>query len=200
MEEFTQEALAKGYWTFHSSALAPFFFASYKGGGLRPHPLPLLNTAFNLLADATIFNKLDLRQACHLVRFQEGDAWTMGFIRPTGRLYPNLLPRPEKPTSPTSASFCSGSSSGDNLSQEQQAFDELEHQFTTAPVLIHLGPQQTFIVEVEASDRGVGTVLSQWTSSDRKLHPCAFFISAKRNYVGNRELLAVKLALEEWCH
>ncbi|KAI3351469.1 hypothetical protein L3Q82_020315 [Scortum barcoo] len=40
---------------------------------------------------------------------------------------------------------------------------------------------------------------------DQKLHPCAFFSKrlspAERNYdIGNRELLAVKLALEEWRH
>ena len=40
---------------------------------------------------------------------------------------------------------------------------------------------------------------------DHKLHPCAFFSRrlspAERNYdVGNRELLAVILALEEWRH
>lgn len=36
------------------------------------------------------------------------------------------------------------------------------------------------------------------------LHPCAFFSRklspAERNYVGNRELLAVKMVLEEWRH
>lgn len=40
---------------------------------------------------------------------------------------------------------------------------------------------------------------------DNKVHPCAFFSKrlspAERNYdVGNRELLALKLALEEWRH
>ncbi|KAI3364364.1 hypothetical protein L3Q82_011161, partial [Scortum barcoo] len=40
---------------------------------------------------------------------------------------------------------------------------------------------------------------------DQKLHPCAFFSRrlspAERNYdIGNQELLAVKLALEEWRH
>uniref|UniRef100_A0A3B3E207 Gypsy retrotransposon integrase-like protein 1 n=1 Tax=Oryzias melastigma TaxID=30732 RepID=A0A3B3E207_ORYME len=51
----------------------------------------------------------------------------------------------------------------------------------------------------------VGAVLSQRSSSDQKMHPCAFFSrqlsSAERNYdVGNRELLAVVLALTEWRH
>lgn len=60
-------------------------------------------------------------------------------------------------------------------------------------------------MEVDASDIGVGVVLSQRATVDNKLHPCAFISlrlsQVKRNYdAGNRELLAVKLALEEWRH
>ncbi len=52
------------------------------------------------------------------------------------------------------------------------------------------------------SEVGVGAVLSQRSSSDEKIHPCAFFshrlTPMERNYdIGNRELLAVKLALEK---
>ena len=48
-------------------------------------------------------------------------------------------------------------------------------------------------------------MLSQRSGSPSRLHPCAFFSRkfspAELNYdVGNRELLAVKLALEEWRH
>lgn len=65
-------------------------------------------------------------------------------------------------------------------------------------------PEIPFIVEVDASDVGVGAVLSQ-RGADNKLHPCAFLshrlTPTERNYhVGDRELLAVKLALEEWRH
>ncbi|KAK3573629.1 hypothetical protein QTP86_029978 [Hemibagrus guttatus] len=49
----------------------------------------------------------------------------------------------------------------------------------------------------------IGAVLSQHHPGDNRLHPCAFFSqrlsSAERNYaVGERELLAIKVALEEW--
>lgn len=49
---------------------------------------------------------------------------------------------------------------------------------------------------------GVGAVLSQHSALDQKLPPRAFFsyrlTSAERNYdIGNQELLAVKIALEE---
>ena len=52
---------------------------------------------------------------------------------------------------------------------------------------------------------GVGAILSQRSSVDQKVHPCAFFsrrlTRSERNYdIGNRELLAVKLDLEEWWH
>lgn len=61
------------------------------------------------------------------------------------------------------------------------------------------------MVEVDASDTGVGSILLQHSSSDQKLHPCAFSYCslslAEQNYdMGNTELLAVKLALEEWRH
>ncbi|KAF7641111.1 hypothetical protein LDENG_00293830, partial [Lucifuga dentata] len=77
--------------------------------------------------------------------------------------------------------------------------------WTSAPILQMPEPDHQLVVEVDASDVGVGAVLSQCSANDHKLHPCAFFsrrlTSAERNYdIGNRELLAVKLALEEWRH
>ena len=86
-----------------------------------------------------------------------------------------------------------------------EAFGELKTRFSSAPILIFPDLTRQFIVEVDASDTGVGAVLSQWAARDQKVHPCAFFsrklTPAERNYdIGNRELLAVKLALEEWRH
>ncbi|KAL1023302.1 hypothetical protein UPYG_G00038940, partial [Umbra pygmaea] len=85
------------------------------------------------------------------------------------------------------------------------AFRVLKELFTTAPVLRQPDPALPFTVEVDASEVGVGAVLSQPSVMDSALHPCAFFsrklTPAERNYdVGNRELLAIKLALEEWRH
>ncbi|KAK3519335.1 hypothetical protein QTP70_024760, partial [Hemibagrus guttatus] len=87
----------------------------------------------------------------------------------------------------------------------EEAFKILKKAFTTAPLLIHPDPNKLFIVEVDASTTGVGVVLSQQQGNPSRLHPCAFFSHklnpAERNYdIGNRELLAVKLALEEWRH
>ncbi|XDV44694.1 hypothetical protein PO909_012935 [Leuciscus waleckii] len=60
-------------------------------------------------------------------------------------------------------------------------------------------------IKVDASTTGVGAVLSQRQGNPSTLHPCTFFSKklspAEQNYdVGNRELLAIKLALEEWRH
>ncbi len=86
-----------------------------------------------------------------------------------------------------------------------EAFHTLKKVFTSAPLLIHPNPELPFVVEVEASTMGVGAVLSQQQGTPPKLHPCAFFSQklspAENNYdIGNRELLAIKLALEEWRH
>ncbi len=89
--------------------------------------------------------------------------------------------------------------------ESRQAFNELKTRFTSAPILRHPDPECEFIVEVDASNTGVGAILSQRHGSPAKMYPCAFFsrklTAAERNYdVGNRELLAMKLALEEWRH
>ncbi|KAL0174051.1 hypothetical protein M9458_030019 [Cirrhinus mrigala] len=86
-----------------------------------------------------------------------------------------------------------------------QAFNDLRQRFTSAPVLHHPDPDKPFIVEVDASSTGVGAVLSQRQGESLKIFPCAYFshklTPPERNYdVGNRELLAIKLALEEWRH
>lgn len=65
-----------------------------------------------------------------------------------------------------------------------------------APVLSELG------LSHHASDTGVEAVLSQ--QGNGKLHPCALFpcrLSPSVNYdTGDRELLAIKVTLEEGIH
>ena len=71
-------------------------------------------------------------------------------------------------------------------SAAQAAFNNLKEKFASAPVLAHPDPDLQFIVEVDASDSGVGAILSQRSSVDHKIHPCAFFSRrlspAERNY------------------
>ncbi len=84
-------------------------------------------------------------------------------------------------------------------------FDQLKRQFTTAPILHHPDPNSPFVVEVDASNIGIGAILSQRQGDPAKLYPCSYYsrklTSTERNYdVGDRELLAIKSALEEWRH
>ncbi len=86
-----------------------------------------------------------------------------------------------------------------------EAFQRLQEAFQTAPILVHPNPDLPFVVEVDTFSTGVGAVLSQRQGDPTRLHPCAFYSKklspAKQNYdIGNRELLAIKLALEEWRH
>lgn len=95
MERYITESLAAGIICASSSPVAAgFFFEEKKDKTLRPcidyrglnnitvknkYPLPLLTSAFELLQGATIFSKLDLRNAYHLVRIREGDEWKTAF-------------------------------------------------------------------------------------------------------------------------
>ncbi|CAJ0932367.1 unnamed protein product [Ranitomeya imitator] len=86
-----------------------------------------------------------------------------------------------------------------------EAFQELKRRFSSAPVLCQPDVSLPFQVEVDASEIGAGAVLSQRSSDGSVMKPCAFFSMkfspAERNYdVGNRELLAMKWAFEEWRH
>ncbi|XP_031758562.1 uncharacterized protein LOC108647661 [Xenopus tropicalis] len=89
--------------------------------------------------------------------------------------------------------------------QAQRAFDKLKENFTSVPILAHPVPSQPFTLEVDASECAVGAVLSQRSVPQGLLHPVAFFSrklsKTEQNYdVADRELLAIKLALEEWRH
>lgn len=88
-------------------------------------------------------------------------------------------------------------------SEVNQVFSELKRMFCSTHILHHPDPQMKFIVEVDASDSGAGAVISQRVPIDNKVHPCAFFsklfsMSEQNCNVGNRELLAIKMVLEEW--
>ena len=342
MEEYISESLAAGLIRPSSSQVAAgFFFVKKKDGGLRPcidyrqlnditlknkYPLPLMSSTLEPLTQATVFTKLDLRSAYHLVRIRSGDEWKTAFKTPRGHyeylvmpfgltnapavfqalmndvlrdmldefvvvylddilifsrgleehvqhvrrvlerlLHNRLFVKAEKcrfhttsvdylgfivekgqtradprkiqavvdwldPTSRKELQSFLGfanfyrrfirnySSIAEPLTRltspskpfiwspaARSAFQMLKGKFTSAPVLLHPDPERQFIVEVDASDTGLGAVLSQRSAADMKVHPCAFFsrrfLPAEENYdIGNRELLAVVAALEEWRH
>ncbi|TKS65685.1 Retrovirus-related Pol polyprotein [Collichthys lucidus] len=342
MEDYINDSLAAGIIRPSSSpAGAGFFFVKKKDSSLRPcidyrglnditiknrYPLPLISSAFELLQGATIFTKLDLRNAYHLVRVREGDEWKTAFNTPTGhyeylvmpfdltnapavfqalvndvlsdmlnrfvfvylddilifsktlsehvlhvqsvlhRLLENsLYVKAEKcefharttsflgfivaegriQMDPAKVSAVSSWPIPESRKKLQQflgfanfyrrfirgysvvaapltsltstkrpfewtpaadrAFQSLKARFTSAPILRMPDEERQFVVEVDASDVGIGAVLSQRSAEDGKMHPCAFYSRrlspTECNYdIGNRELLAVKLALEEWRH
>lgn len=342
MDLYIEESLAAGIIRPSTSpAGAGFFFVGKKDGGLRPcidyrglnkitirnrYPLPLMSTAFEMLQGASIFTKLDLRNAYHLVRIRQGDEWKTAFNTPTGHYEYLVMPfgltnapavfqalindvlrdmlnkfvfvylddilifsnsfqehvqhvhkvlrhlldnhlyiKPEKcqfhvsqvkflgfviepgqiqmdpqkiqavvdwpsPSSvkevqrflgfanfyrkfilnfSTVAAPLFALTKGNMIRfrwgpEAEEAFKILKKRFTSAPILLIPNADEPFTVEVDASEVGVGAVLSQ-RGEDKRLHPCAFLshrlTPTERNYhVGDRELLAVKLALEEWRH
>ncbi len=82
----------------------------------------------------------------------------------------------------------------------QATFDTFKMAFTSALVLIHLDLAKPFIVEMDASDFALGTILSQF-GIDGLLHPVAFYsrklTSVEINYqVYDKELLAIITAFE----
>ena len=88
-------------------------------------------------------------------------------------------------------------------SLQQNAFDELKHIFSSAPVLQIPNISRPFSIMTNASLLAAGAILLQ-PDANQDLHPCAYFsrtfTPAQRNYdIYDRELLAVILALEEWC-
>lgn len=81
-----------------------------------------------------------------------------------------------------------------------ETFHTLKEAFMTTPLLVHPDPDRPFIVEVNTSTTGVGAVLSQQQPPPMRLL-LPELDPAEVNYdIANRELLAIKLALEEWRH
>ncbi|KAI3368526.1 hypothetical protein L3Q82_025538 [Scortum barcoo] len=108
MEKYISESLAAGLIRPPSSPLgAGFFFVEKKDKTLRQcidfrglnditiknkYPLPLIDPAFEPFHQATIFSKLDLRNAYHLVRIREGDEWKTAFNTPLGHFEYQVMP------------------------------------------------------------------------------------------------------------
>jgi hypothetical protein len=85
---------------------------------------------------------------------------------------------------------------------QQSAFENLKQAFTSASMLMHPDDSKPFFVETDASDYGIGGVMSQ-INSDNLLQPIAFYSRqlnpAERNYtIYDKELLAVYACFEEW--
>ncbi|CAH2219366.1 jg1518, partial [Pararge aegeria aegeria] len=95
-----------------------------------------------------------------------------------------------------------GTKSGFNWTSEaDDAFQKLKECLVSAPVLSCPDYSKPFEVHTDASNYGIGAMLTQ--SIDGKEHPIAYMskslTAAERNYsITERETLAVVLALEHW--
>jgi hypothetical protein len=56
------------------------------------YPQPLISSAFEPLQGATVFSKLDLRNAYHLVRIREEDEWKTAFNTASGHYEYLIMP------------------------------------------------------------------------------------------------------------
>jgi hypothetical protein len=86
----------------------------------------------------------------------------------------------------------------------QLAFQRLKEAVTSAPVLVQPDPDKPYTIETDSSDFGNGMALYQ-VGDDEKLHPIAFdgrkLHGAELNYpTHEKELLAIKEALQKWPH
>ncbi|KAI2642383.1 Transposon Tf2-9 polyprotein [Labeo rohita] len=198
MEKYISDSLAAVHSPFLFSRRGrDFFFVGKKDGSLRTcidyqglnnitvkntYPLPLMSSAFERLQGASIFTKGHFEYQVVPFRLSNSPAFFQALV--------NEWP---------AKALQRWSSAADS------AFTILKSRFVSAPILVAPDPTRQFVVKVDASEVRVGAVLSQHSAADYKMHPCAFFSCrlspAERNYdIGNRELLAVKLALEKWRH
>ena len=95
LSDYLKENLKKGFIRPSTSpAGAPILFVKKKDGSLRlcvdyrglnkvtiknRYPLPLINELLDRLSSASIFTKLDIRNAYHRVRIAAGDEWKTAF-------------------------------------------------------------------------------------------------------------------------
>ena len=85
------------------------------------------------------------------------------------------------------------------LDKVQQAFEKLKSAMAALPILAVPVFSLPFILETDASSQGLGAVLSQNDC------PIAFLSQAlspqaQRKSVYERELMAIVLAVQKWCH
>lgn len=108
LSDYIKENLANGFISRSTSpAGAPIMFVKKKDGSLRlcvdyrglnkvtiknRYPLPLINEMLDRLTSATIFSKLDIRNAYHRIRIAPGDEWKTAFRTRYGHFQYNVMP------------------------------------------------------------------------------------------------------------
>ena len=84
-----------------------------------------------------------------------------------------------------------------------KAFKTLKTAFTKAPILAHFNPDNPVVVETEASDHVIATIISQISPNDGDIHLIMFYSRsmqlAELNYeIYVKELLAIFEAFQQW--
>ncbi|EEB88915.1 hypothetical protein MPER_13056, partial [Moniliophthora perniciosa FA553] len=108
LREFLNDHLCSGFITSSGSPFgAPVLFVKKKSGALRlcvdfrglnkitkkdRYPLPLISDLLDAPNKASVYTKLDLRHAYHLVRIAEGDEWKTAFRTRYGSYQWNVIP------------------------------------------------------------------------------------------------------------
>ncbi|KAI3359334.1 hypothetical protein L3Q82_002837 [Scortum barcoo] len=160
----------------------------------------LISSAFKLLQQAQVFTKLDLWNAYHLVQIREGDEWKTGFNTPTSHYEYLVMP----------FGFIN-----EVLHHYLNNFvfvylddilifspDPATHQHHIRQVLTCLLENQLYVKAEKCEFRAspvsfLGFIVS---ANQIKMDPEKLSF-AEHNYdVGNQELLAIKVTLEEWHH
>jgi len=108
LQKYLAEALDRGWIReFSSPAGAPILFVPKKSGELQlcidywglncltiknQYPLPLIGELMDCLSKAKYYTKLDLQNAYHRIRIQEGDEWKTAFRTRYGYFEYQVLP------------------------------------------------------------------------------------------------------------
>ena len=89
-----------------SPQVSSFFYVGKKDSGLRPcqdyryisehtvkdaYLLPLISDLIDMVKDATIFTKFDIRSGYNNIRIEEGDQWKAAFITSKGLFEPTIM-------------------------------------------------------------------------------------------------------------
>ena len=106
-DNFIEENLKTGkIRPFSSPQASLFFYVGKKDSGVRPcqdywyfnehtikdtYPLPLISDLIDMVKDATIFTKFDIRSRYNNIRIKEGDQWKATFITSKGLFEPTVM-------------------------------------------------------------------------------------------------------------
>ncbi|KAJ8356790.1 hypothetical protein SKAU_G00195840 [Synaphobranchus kaupii] len=174
------------------------------------YPLPCIDEALDHISGSSWFSSLDLRSGYWQVRLapeaKPKTAFTIGqggveakpkeLLRRETAFLGHIVS--ERATDPSKVAAVRDLATWEGQSM---AFDQLRAALTEAPVLVYPDAQRTFIVDTDASNTGVGAVLSQEDEDGEQV--VAYYSralgKAERNYcITRRELLAVVRALHHF--